>query len=427
MRRAPRARRAASSPRPGRTAALASLLVVGVALSGCGLSDSGATPTPPPSGAATDSATPDPTTAPPTPSEQPTTEQPTTEEPQPTDSPSGGTGTGTGTPLTAQTATLLFSGEVLMHQSLIDRALHNAGGRNFDFRPMFDEIRDIVSSADLAVCHLELPVIPDGQGMEPRYATPPQVIDAVADAGFDRCSTASNHILDRGTQGIDATLKAFDRTGMTQAGTARNQREAAAMTTEILDVKGFKVAHLSFTEVDGRPAPADQKWRVSEAGKSVIKADIAKARQAGAEYVVVSIHDADELAYSPTVNQTKWDEWLLDEGGADLVVGTGSHVPEPLEARNGGFALFGVGNLINWRPNARASTLALVTLTRQADGSIKALTPNLIPTFTVERMGYQVVDARLYKEKKYDAATRRDLKQVYDKLKPIIGQWVPGA
>jgi poly-gamma-glutamate synthesis protein (capsule biosynthesis protein) len=426
MRGAHRAHRAASSSGPGRTAGLASVLVLGVALSGCGLSDSVATPTPPASAAATDSATPDPTTAAPTPSEAPTS-APATEEPQPSSSPTDGAGSGTDTPSTAQTATLLFSGEVLMHQSLIDQALHNAGGRNFDFRPMFDEIRDIVTAADLAVCHLELPVIPDGQGMEPRYATPPQVIDAVADAGFDRCSTASNHILDRGTQGIDATLKAFDRTGMTQAGTARNQREAAAMTTEVLDVKGFKVAHLSFTEVDGLPAPSNQKWRVSEAGRSVIKADIAKARKAGAEYVVVSIHDADELAYSPTVNQTKWDEWLLDEGGADLVVGTGSHVPEPLEERNGGFALFGVGNLINWRLDARASTLALVTLTRQADGSIKALTPNLIPTFTVERMGYQVVDARLYKEKKYDAATRRDLKQVYDKLKPIIGQWVPGA
>lgn len=309
-----------------------------------------------------------------------------------------------------------------MHQTLIDRAMANAGGREFDFRPMFDEIKDVIGGADYSICHLELPVIPDGEGMEPRYATPPQVIDALAYAGFDRCDTATNHILDRGASGIDATLKALRANGMTQSGIASKPSD---QQVRVFDVKGFKLAHLSYTEVGGKPAPPGQPWRLARADKPRILADVKAARAAGAEYVMVSIHDADELNYTPTKNQKRWDQWLVDVAGADLVIGTGSHVPEPLEARKGSFTLFGLGNLINWRPNARDSAIARVTLRRDADGKVRAAVPELIPTFTDAARGYQVLDVRAAGSSRYAQSTRENLRQAQVRVGPYVGRWIP--
>jgi hypothetical protein len=41
---------------------------------------------------------------------------------------------------------------------------------------------------------------------------------AIAAAGFDRCSVASNHSLDKGEAGVDSTLDALDAAGLGHAG-----------------------------------------------------------------------------------------------------------------------------------------------------------------------------------------------------------------
>jgi len=318
---------------------------------------------------------------------------------------------------------LVFTGEVLMHQSLIDRAKQNGGGRTYDFRPMFTDIKRIISGADLAVCHLELPYIPDGEGMNPRYAAPKQVADALKYAGFDRCSTASNHIFDRGIKGIDATLASFRRTGMTQAGIASS---AAGQRPTVIDVGGIKVTHLSYSRVAGLRLPSNQPWRVSMASRSKILADVRAARAKGAEYVVVSIHDSDELAYRPTAGQKSWNQWLTGTAGVDLVVGTGSHVPEAAVRSGGKYILYGLGNLINWRLNARDSVIARVYIKRGADGKVRAVrAPELIPTFTVEKLGYKVIDSRTYTQNIRDPEVRALLRQSYNRVAPYIAGSIP--
>jgi poly-gamma-glutamate synthesis protein (capsule biosynthesis protein) len=51
--------------------------------------------------------------------------------------------------------TLVASGDVLPHSSIIDRARFDAGGTGYDFRPMLAGVEPVVSRADLALCHME--------------------------------------------------------------------------------------------------------------------------------------------------------------------------------------------------------------------------------------------------------------------------------
>ncbi|MFE3939897.1 CapA family protein, partial [Streptomyces goshikiensis] len=51
--------------------------------------------------------------------------------------------------------TLVASGDVLPHTSVISQGAADAGGDGYDFRPMFSGVKPVVSAADLALCHME--------------------------------------------------------------------------------------------------------------------------------------------------------------------------------------------------------------------------------------------------------------------------------
>jgi Bacterial capsule synthesis protein PGA_cap len=109
--------------------------------------------------------------------------------------------------------TLLASGDVLPHRSVLERARAYGArsGRPYDFGPMFAAVRPIVSAADLAVCHLETPLSPSGRHLSgyPTFNAPPQLASAIRGAGYDACSVASNHSMDQGAQGVVGTLRVW--------------------------------------------------------------------------------------------------------------------------------------------------------------------------------------------------------------------------
>ena len=93
-------------------------------------------------------------------------------------------------------------------------------------------IKPVVSAADLAICHMETPLAaPEGPFRSyPMFNVPPQVTTALADLGYDSCSTASNHSLDYGVTGVGRTLDALDAVGIRHAGTARTEAESISPT-----------------------------------------------------------------------------------------------------------------------------------------------------------------------------------------------------
>jgi hypothetical protein len=105
---------------------------------------------------------------------------------------------------------LIASGDVLPHGPVLQqvRTYGRRVGRPYDFRPMFADLRPLVAGADLAVCHLEVPLSPSGQHISswPAFNAPPQLAKALRWAGYDACSTASNHSMDQGPQGVAGTL-----------------------------------------------------------------------------------------------------------------------------------------------------------------------------------------------------------------------------
>lgn len=252
--------------------------------------------------------------------------------------------------------TLLTAGDILPHSSVIDRAAIDAGGAGYDFAPMLAGVAPVVSAADLAFCHMETVYGEEGGPYSgyPSFKSPPEVAAALRTTGFDSCSTASNHTLDDGAEGVSRTLGALDEAGIRHAGSARSAAEAARPT--ILPAgpgKGAaKVAHLAYTYgTNDFPVPADQPWTVNVTDERKIIEEARAARRAGADVVVLSIHWGTEWQDEPDARQLELAERLTAsaDGGRtdiDLLAGTHAHVPQAYEKVNGTWVVYGMGDQI---------------------------------------------------------------------------------
>jgi poly-gamma-glutamate synthesis protein (capsule biosynthesis protein) len=324
---------------------------------------------------------------------------------------------------------LAFTGDTLIHLPQMQQAWRNGGRRVYDFRPMFERIRPLIESVDLAVCHLELPTIPQGQGIYPRYAAPKEIIDALAWAGYDRCSTASNHAWNRKGPGVTASAEAFEAVGMTFTGTARTAAEAAPT---VLDVKGIRIAHLSYTYgLNGRRLPAGQPWWVNLIDRARMADDIRAARALGAEYVIVSIHAGAQFRTVPNITQRSTLGWLLANTDVDLVIGHHAHVVQPIESIDGRYVVWGLGNHLSNQPTSAAQprrsqdgALALVTLVRNEDGSITTKAPEIVPTWVHKFDGtFRIFDARDYADGSLTSRERSLLKASYERTRSVVGSY----
>jgi poly-gamma-glutamate capsule biosynthesis protein CapA/YwtB (metallophosphatase superfamily) len=298
---------------------------------------------------------------------------------------------------TAPGFTMVASGDVLPHSPLVARAraYGSRSGRAYDFRPMFSAIKPIVSAADLAVCHVETPLSPTGKHLSgyPVFNGPPQVAAALRATGYDACSTASNHSLDQGPQGVSGTLRVLDSAGLRHAGIARNRQEAQPT---LLTVKGVRVAMLSYAYgFNGRKLPASQPWRANQINPARILADARAARRAGSQFTVVFLHWGQEYRTAPTPQQLRIAKQLLADPSIDLILGHHAHVVQPARRINGKWVAFGMGNLLSAQSsaccpaNTQDGVIIAVHVARQ-DGRYVVGDLRYVPTW-VQHPGYTVL------------------------------------
>lgn len=300
-------------------------------------------------------------------------------------------------PMPHRRLTVAFAGDTLAHSPVVQHAWSNGAGTGFDFRPIFARVAPIIGAADLAICHLETPVAPPGQPLStfPLYGVPAEIAAGIASAGYDRCSTASNHSLDRGTAGIDATVAALEMNGLGQSGMARSPDE---VTAPVVTVAGIAVAHLSYTYgFNGLALPAAEPWRANPIDPVRIVADALDARVRGAEIVIVSLHWGVEKVVAPTAYQREVAATITASGAVDLIVGHHAHVLQPIEVINGRWVVFGLGNSLSnmptgdsWPASTQDGAVLTVTIEQQPDGSLAVQQPVVIPTW-VDRDGGFVI------------------------------------
>jgi poly-gamma-glutamate synthesis protein (capsule biosynthesis protein) len=297
-----------------------------------------------------------------------------------------------------RTFTIAATGDFLIHTRVSDRALANGGGTTYDFDPMLAEVTPLLAAADLAVCHLEVPLSADDADISgyPVFSAPRELAADVADAGYDTCSTVSNHALDRGFAGVRATLDALDAAGVHHAGSARSPLEAAAPT--MFDVAGVRIAHLAYTYgLNGFPVPAEAPWSIALLDPARVLQDAAAARGAGAEFVLVSLQWGAEYQQTPTADQVAVAQTLLGSPDIDLLIGHHVHVVQPVGMVGDEVAAYGLGNFLSNQspeagllPSTQDGVILHLTVTEVAPGDFTVSASSFTPTFVDREGGYVI-------------------------------------
>jgi hypothetical protein len=104
--------------------------------------------------------------------------------------------------------TVVMNGDLLWHNTLWygARDARRRGHGGYDFAPLLAGMKPVIASADMAICHEEVPLARPGGPYRnfPLFAAPPQVVKAISATGYDVCTTASNHSVDQGFAGLSA-------------------------------------------------------------------------------------------------------------------------------------------------------------------------------------------------------------------------------
>ncbi len=347
---------------------------------GCAPAPPEASPDPVPPSAAT-------STPPATPSASPsrTSLPKPTATPTPTPSPAP--------PFRPRTATVNVSGDLLWHNSLWASAELDAKKGRFDFRPQLRSLKKYVSSADLAICHSEVPFAKKGGPYMnyPLFAAPQAVAPALRATGWDLCTTASNHTMDQGWDGLVRTIEVHRDVGILTSGswaTEEDRHTPVVFTTE----GGVKIAVVSQTfGLNGLPKAKGKPWSVQLLDADVAIADAKTAKEAGADIVLVHMHAGDE--YSSTINSQQRDfaRKVTASPDVDMVFGQHAHVVQPIDKVNDKWVIYGAGNLIAAsgpaQPRTYDGVMAEVSFEEKQDGRFVATAAEFAPTMITKMSG----------------------------------------
>ena len=331
------------------------------------------------------------------------------------------------------TFTMAVTGDIMCHNTIYMDA-YNSSKKEYDFSYIFEDVKFHIQTADIAVGNLETTFAGSKVGYSgyPTFNTPETLAKNLKKVGFDVVSTANNHSLDKGYNGIVNTIKYLDEADLSHTGTYSS--EEASKEILIKNVKGVKIAFLSFTYgTNGISIPKGKEYCINLNDKETILEQLKLAREQEPDMICVSMHWGVE--YQTKQNSTQEDlADFLFENGADVILGNHSHVPQPMEKRTiklddgtkkDGFVIYSLGNFLanqNYKYTSDSAILNLQITKKAETGKISIDNITYAPTYIYKdtsksKQRFKILDIESTIEA-YDAGYDKSIgKTMYNTLK----------
>lgn len=274
-------------------------------------------------------------------------------------------------------ANIVAIGDTLCHSQNFKDAYDSATGV-YDFSPMFKYVAKYFENATVAVGNLEATLAGPEKGYSgyPTFNTPEHLAIDLKELGLDVMTTANNHTLDLGFNGLVSTLTYLDDAGLKHTGSARTQEEQDEILFE--DLNGIKTAFIAFTYgTNGIPVPSGKDFCVNLIDKNLIKSKIDQAKAEGAELIVCSMHWGDEYHTEPNSTQIDLAEFLI-KNDVQVILGCHPHVLEPMEMKTvtmedgttkTGFVIYSMGNFFSAQTFANTRNTLVLNVQVRKDGA----------------------------------------------------------
>lgn len=297
-----------------------------------------------------------------------------------------------------------FAGDVLLHAKPVSGA--KTGENTYDFDPYFSQIREYVDG-DLAICNMEGPVDAHGNNEKisyyPQFNSPYEILEGIKNMGFNFVTTANNHTFDQYLDGLINTRNNVIKAGLDFAGT--NETQEQHDTYFIKEYNGIKIGVIAYSALDnGLSGAIPQEARSyvmrmfdsspDSADILTMISEIQACREAGAEFVIVSLHWGVEYVDTPPDGFEEIAHQLCD-GGADIIMGNHSHCVQPIETYTANrvdgeketLIIYSLGNFFADQialnmPKTQYSMLVNVNIHKNKQGEIEFGECSYLPTLT---------------------------------------------
>lgn len=251
--------------------------------------------------------------------------------------------------LPPEPTTLKFAamGDMLAHDSVVDQAKTNNG---YEFTTYFERIKPLYAGSDVVFCNPETPAAGSAYGVSgyPTFNAPTEFTRDLSEAGCNLINMASNHAVDKGQQALVATLDEWQKyQPLAMTGANRNAQEQQQV--QYFEKNGIKVAFLAFADFSNGSIPYAYSINLYH-DKALVTQLMTQARQ-NADAVVVSMHWGVEDSHQVSADQRAAAKMVAGLG-ADVIIGTGPHVLQPVEWLDVGdghktLVWYSIGNMLS--------------------------------------------------------------------------------
>lgn len=313
-------------------------------------------------------------------------------------------------------ARMVCAGDNLIHQAIYTQAKNRGTNGGYDFSYAYKDVADLVGSADISFLNQETVIVPSKPVSSfPLFNSPPELLDEMIKIGFDVFNQSTNHVMDKQVSGAIEDYDLFhSKKDIILTGLYKTWDEMFIPQT--MTKNDITFSFVGFTEyLNGLVVPKDSdlglvyltdtrhtKDELYDTMQKMI--DIAKKNS---DIVCVSMHWQQEDITAPNDSQKEIVNKLV-EMGADIIIGTGPHVLQPMEyiTREDGskvLVIWSLGNFISTQQNKPnlLGGLADVTVEKNYDtGKTYVSKAGFIPTVT--HYGYGRSNVRIIPFTKYD-------------------------
>ena len=220
---------------------------------------------------------------------------------------------------------IIFVGDMML-----DRNVRNIINRD-GFDSYFIGIKGIIEDVDIAIANLEGPFTMNESltasliNKTLQFTFDPALASKLDEIGFDILGLGNNHSMNFGREGLISTKKYIEKAGMLYYGDPNNDENISV----IIEKNNIKLAFVGFHEFTY--INFDKIFKEIERLRNEV------------DIVIVTPHWGVEYEKSPTDKMRKWAYDFIDSG-ADMVIGTHTHVIGDKEEYKGKKIYYSLGN-----------------------------------------------------------------------------------
>ena len=220
-----------------------------------------------------------------------------------------------------------------------------------ELKPLFSDLMSLFGDHSYIIANLETPLTTSGKPLKkvgPIICSDPEYAKEIASLGINVVSLANNHIMDKGSSGLDDTLDFLYQSKIQYVGAGRNLVEASKPL--YLKKNNITLAILAFAENEF--SIAESNYAGANPVDPVTNYSQIKMAKENSDVVLVILHGGNEYYSLPSPRMVDLCHYYVDVG-ADGVICHHTHVPSGYEKFKGAPIYYGLGNFFFQWPTTK--------------------------------------------------------------------------